>query len=65
MKLLLAGFVILATAATTFAKEFVNAKTLKAGSFKLTDVNAQTAFAPPQSMAASDFTQAELQKYVD
>lgn len=65
MKLFLAGFVILATAATTFASDFVNAKTLKAGSFKLTDISAETVFAAPQSMKATDFTQAELQKYVD
>ena len=61
MKFLLAGFVVLATATLTLADQFMNNKMLKAGSFKLADVAPKA----PVSMAASDFSQAELQKYVD
>ena len=58
MKIIAAGFVILASIATSFANEFTNSKVLKAGSFKLTDINAEQvlAAAAPKSMAAADFT---------
>jgi hypothetical protein len=65
MKILLAGFVVLATSlVATASEQFVNTKTLKAGSFKLTDA-ANSFVAAPQGFAAKDFTSAELQKYVD
>lgn len=66
MKLFLAGFAILATAVSA---EFTNAKMLKAGSFKIADASTPppvfSAAAAPKSLAASDFSKAELQKYVD
>lgn len=63
MKFLLVGFVALATATLTLANEFANSKMLMAGSFKLADVVPHAT--PAMNLAAADFSQAELQKYVN